>query len=64
MQGKRREIGLPGEGTFLFGCFNTAYKYDASIFDDWTSILEGIPDSALWLMRCEGTLRPYFCHFC
>jgi predicted O-linked N-acetylglucosamine transferase (SPINDLY family) len=44
----RRDFGLP-ENSFVFACFNQAYKIDSVIFKIWMNILKKVPDSVLWL---------------
>ena len=45
----RHELGLR-EQTFVFCCFNNAYKILPQIFDGWMRILHAVPGSALWLL--------------
>lgn len=42
--------GLPDDA-FVFCCFNNNYKIDPGIFRVWSSILEAVPDSVLWLLK-------------
>jgi predicted O-linked N-acetylglucosamine transferase (SPINDLY family) len=44
----RRDFGLP-ENSFVFACFNQAYKIDPVIFRIWMNILKKVPNSVLWL---------------
>ncbi len=44
----RKECGLK-EDTFVFCCFNTAYKIEPKIFSLWMSILKEVENSILWL---------------
>ena len=46
---RRPDAGLP-DSAFVFCCFNTSYKIDASVFGSWMNILRRCPDSVLWLM--------------
>ena len=46
----RQKVGLPEE-SFVFCCFNSAYKIDPIIFDVWMNILKRVPDGVLWLMK-------------
>lgn len=46
---------LPGDGplsnsTFIFCCFATAYKIDATVFRTWMKIIKQVPGSVIWLM--------------
>lgn len=43
-------IGLP-EDKFIFGCFNTAYKYSPGVLDAWAEVLRGNSNASLWLLR-------------
>ncbi|MFN7098453.1 MAG: hypothetical protein ACK4PR_13005, partial [Gammaproteobacteria bacterium] len=36
--------------TFIFACFNTAYKIDYETFKCWMTILKAVPESILWLI--------------
>ena len=40
--------GLPRDGV-VFCSFNQAYKLHPALWDDWCSILAGVPGSVLWL---------------
>ena len=46
---RKSDFGLPEEA-FVFCCFNTSYKIDATIFESWMKILRRSPGSVLWLM--------------
>ncbi|BBO88350.1 tetratricopeptide repeat protein [Desulfosarcina ovata] len=35
---------------FAFGCFNSAYKLDPTLFNVWLNILDTVPESVLWFM--------------
>jgi len=50
----RRDEGLP-EDAFVFCCFNGPHKMSKPVFDVWTRLLQGVPDSVLWL-RGDGGL--------
>ena len=45
----RKELGLP-EKSFVFCCFNNAYKITPSTFKGWMNILKQVKDSVLWLL--------------
>ena len=45
----RKEHGLP-EDSFVYCCFNNNYKLTPSVFALWVRILEGAPNSVLWLL--------------
>ena len=42
-------FGLP-EDSIIFCSFNQGYKIDQTMFDVWMNILDGVPDSVLWLL--------------
>lgn len=44
----RSEAGLP-EDALVFCAFTAAYKINPSTFDVWMRLLDGVPDSVLWL---------------
>lgn len=44
----KKECGL-SENSFVFCCFNTAYKIEPKIFSLWMSILKDVENSVLWL---------------
>ena len=44
----REREGLP-PGAMVFCSFNQAYKLHPALWDDWCSILAGVPGSVLWL---------------
>ena len=44
----RRDLGLPDK-SFVFCCFNNAYKITPDIFDLWMRILKRVSGSVLWL---------------
>ena len=46
----RAELGLPDTG-FVFCCFNNSYKITPRVFDIWMRLLNGVPDSVLWLLE-------------
>ena len=45
----RASHGLPSEG-FVFCCFNSPYKINPPIFDQWMRILQRVEGSVLWLL--------------
>ena len=45
----REVLGLPIRG-FVFCCFNQAYKILPKVFSAWMRLLQGVPDSVLWLL--------------
>lgn len=45
----RQEAGLP-EDAVVYCCFNGSQKITRFTFDRWMSILEGVPNSVLWLL--------------
>jgi protein O-GlcNAc transferase len=46
---ERHEQGLP-EGSFVFACFNNAFKLTPQVFGWWMDILARVPESVLWLL--------------
>jgi predicted O-linked N-acetylglucosamine transferase (SPINDLY family) len=62
----RTEAGLPDDAK-VFCAFTAAYKINPGMFDVWMRLLEGVPDSVLWLrtmgpearnnLRCEAKSR-------
>jgi protein O-GlcNAc transferase len=46
----RSEVGLPEKGV-VFCCFNNSWKISSTIFDVWMRLLDGVPDSVLWLIE-------------
>jgi predicted O-linked N-acetylglucosamine transferase (SPINDLY family) len=56
----RSSCGLPEYG-FVFCSFNNSYKYTPEVFNVWLNLLEGVPDSVLWLLAdnpwAEANLR-------
>ena len=42
--------GIP-ENKFVFCSFNNAYKYTPQMIEIWSSILQNVPDSILWLLE-------------
>jgi len=44
------QCGLP-ENSFVYCCFNNAYKIDATIFRIWMEILKKQNDAILWLLK-------------
>lgn len=45
----RSDAGLP-ENAFVFCCFNGTHKIGRFTFERWMEILNGVPDSVLWLL--------------
>ncbi|MGH2390847.1 MAG: hypothetical protein ACRDIE_21815, partial [Chloroflexota bacterium] len=52
----RAAYSLPKNG-FVFCCFNASYKITPEIFAAWLSILDRVPDSALWLYRSNDYME-------
>jgi predicted O-linked N-acetylglucosamine transferase (SPINDLY family) len=48
----RQDAGLP-EGAFVFCCFNGTHKINRFTFERWMQILNGAPNSVLWLLDCS-----------
>jgi predicted O-linked N-acetylglucosamine transferase (SPINDLY family) len=46
----RAEAGLP-ERSFVFCCFNAAWKITPRVFDVWMRLLKAVPGSVLWLLE-------------
>lgn len=46
---RRSDQGLP-ESSFVFACFNQAYKIEPVMFDVWMRIMKRVPNSVLWLL--------------
>ena len=46
----RTALGLPA-GSFVFCCFNQAYKILPEVFDAWMRLLAAVPASVLWLLE-------------
>jgi len=46
----RANYGLPDK-TFIFCCFNQAYKITPDVFSCWMRILQTVPGSVLWLLE-------------
>ncbi|OAI06032.1 UDP-N-acetylglucosamine-peptide N-acetylglucosaminyltransferase [Methylomonas methanica] len=66
--GRHAEIGKPtkrsqhglDEHSFVFCCFNQAYKITPDVFDIWCRLLYTVPGSVLWLLKnskAKGRLR-------
>ncbi|MFY9138103.1 tetratricopeptide repeat protein [Zwartia sp.] len=49
----RAELGLPTDA-FVFCCFNNNFKITPETFDHWMSILRGVPNSVLWLLKASA----------
>lgn len=45
----RTEFGLPDQG-MVYCCFNASQKITRQTFVRWVEILDGVPDSVLWLL--------------
>lgn len=45
----RSQFGLP-EDSFIFCCFNSAYKITPNVFSSWMRILNKVPKSILWIL--------------
>lgn len=52
----KQECGLR-EDSFIFSCFNTAYKIEPKIFSLWMSILKEVPNSELWLFSSNDIVK-------
>jgi predicted O-linked N-acetylglucosamine transferase (SPINDLY family) len=52
----RADEGLP-QDTFVFCCFNAAWKITPAIFDVWMRLLAGVPGSVLWLLDDNEAAR-------
>ena len=50
----RSACGLPESG-FVFCCFNNGWKISTPLFDVWMRLLQGVPQSVLWLMAGPET---------
>ena len=48
----RSECGLP-DNSFVFCCFNQAFKITPDVFRIWMNLLKAIDQSVLWLSRAE-----------
>ncbi|HZV61737.1 MAG TPA: tetratricopeptide repeat protein [Methylophilaceae bacterium] len=48
----RAAAGLPEQG-FVFCCFNQTFKITPQLFDVWMRLLQGVPESVLWLLECN-----------
>ncbi|KIL98584.1 TPR domain protein putative component of TonB system [Paramagnetospirillum magnetotacticum MS-1] len=53
---KRSDFGLPEAG-FVFCCFNNAGKFTPEVFAVWMRLLKAVPDSVLWLLDRNGTVK-------
>ena len=49
---RKVEHHLP-ENAFVFCCFNQSFKITADIFAAWMQILQGVPNSVMWLLDCN-----------
>lgn len=52
----RRRYGL-SEGAFVFCAFNHNHKFNPPLFSAWMSILRRTPDSVLWLLADNDSVR-------
>jgi len=52
----RQDHGLPAEG-LVFCSFNNSYKISPVSFDIWMRLLRSIPDSVLWLLEANQSVR-------
>lgn len=52
----RADFGLPEAG-FVFCCFNNAGKFTPEVFAVWMRLLKAVPDSVLWLLDRNGTVK-------
>ncbi len=52
----RAEAGLPESG-FVFCCFNHNWKITPPLFDIWMRLLGQVPDSVLWLLEGNASIR-------
>ncbi len=53
---ERAEADLPADD-FVFCCLNNTYKITPSMFDLWMRLLDGVPDSVLWLLAHHDSVR-------
>ena len=56
----RQSCGLPEEA-FVFCCFNGNFKFTPELFDAWMRILKQVPNSVLWLVTDNATVRENLC---
>jgi len=54
---KLKACNLTGKTPFVFCCFATAYKIDATVFQVWMKIMQQVPGSVLWLMSGNRTVK-------
>jgi predicted O-linked N-acetylglucosamine transferase (SPINDLY family)/glycosyltransferase involved in cell wall biosynthesis len=52
----KESCGLP-EDVFVFCCFNNTYKITPEVFGAWMRILKRVPNSILWLVADNETVR-------
>jgi protein O-GlcNAc transferase len=52
----RSECGLPETG-FVFCCFNNPNKITRDVFRLWMRVLKAVPDSVLWLLDPNATVK-------
>lgn len=53
----RAQMGLP-DNAVVFCNFNQSYKFTPSTFASWMRILDGVPNSVLWLLESNPLMRP------
>ena len=49
----RRDYGF-AKDTFVFCCFNNAFKILPGVFSSWMRVLRAVPDSVLWLLEASA----------
>jgi predicted O-linked N-acetylglucosamine transferase (SPINDLY family) len=52
----REECGLP-ENSFVFCCFNNAYKFNPQVLDGWSRILLAVKNSVIWISENNEYFR-------
>lgn len=61
MAGLTRSACALSETSFVFCCFNQSYKIEPNLFAIWMRVLNGVPNSVLWLLddvkRAKTNLR-------
>ena len=55
-QFSKKEFGLP-EDTFIFCCFNNAYKFNPQVISSWAKILKEVDESVLWISENNNTFK-------
>jgi len=56
----RTELGLP-ENALVLCCFNNSYKINPPLFSVWMRLLQGFPDSVVWLVSNSEVVRQNLC---